>query len=768
MLIVCIYQVTDCNRESLQSRCSANTIRTLYSDPSHSRRLFSSLLSHFINSIHIPRGVGYQKAFWSQKSARRTVLKELLHIPWQLLWMGFCNADHQWKYIRSAPPILEQINKFTVPLSERLRLPPSPDRYTRSAGITKEKFIKLGLPCVTGEKWATSPARQRISQHEPPARTHLFLGTDPRSSPGAAGRARGERGRRGHGARAGPRTARRCPRELPRLLRSPQSTRERRGAARTARAQSCRAAPCPPSAARCSAGAKLNLERKPGAIARPNSEFEETRGRHRRLQRSAKRESEGWMAPRRAAPALRPFPAPQLPAKFGRSGPSALRSQLRDASRARGKQKCVGGSPPPETYVWSAGVCSASCGTCCRRPLLPRPRYGAERGGTAEGGDRSTDGAHRGAAAASKRVRPWRSGERGRARVEKGRGTGRARTRRRERRRERREGGRSEGGREEEEEGRKEGEREGGKSRLLALSLPLSPALCRCRAASAPRAALRSDWRAAGGGGEGGGEGGAFRDGGGRNEGVCPSALTGSGCSRRRVRVRFVSSLRAREASDVPALSRLWAVTFRRGNDGRNSVAAAQPSRGVRRAGCFASRSAARRKGRCFLLPRSSGPALRRPAGYEAGRRELSSPPSRGSTTGLESRRRLAGVGTAEGSATGGQGGLRLSTGCGAAASAVRGAPTAVSPGGRSAPWPARSPRVPAVEPRGAKRWVPPVVVRFLSFGWRMEIKQLPTWSSICFALLNSGSKNQRLILLSLIRCPDYVFRTNFPLATLL
>lgn len=84
-------------------------------------------------------------------------------------------------------------------------------------------------------------------------------------------------------------------------------------------------------------------------------------------------------------------------------------------------------------------------------------------------------------------------GERGRARVEKGRGTGRARTRRRERRRERREGGRSEGGRERREEGRKEGEREGGESRLLALSLPLSPALCRCRAASAPHAALRSD-----------------------------------------------------------------------------------------------------------------------------------------------------------------------------------------------------------------------------------------------------------------------------------
>lgn len=62
-----------------------------------------------------------------------------------------------------------------------------------------------------------------------------------------------------------------------------------------------------------------------------------------------------------------------------------------------------------------------------------------------------------------------------------------------ERAAERAEGGGKERGREGEEEGRKEGEREGGESRLLALSLPLSPVLCRCRAASAPHAALRSD-----------------------------------------------------------------------------------------------------------------------------------------------------------------------------------------------------------------------------------------------------------------------------------
>lgn len=60
-------------------------------------------------------------------------------------------------------------------------------------------------------------------------------------------------------------------------------------------------------------------------------------------------------------------------------------------------------------------------------------------------------------------------------------------------------------------------------------------------------------------------------------------------------------------------------------------------------------------------------------------------------------------------------------------------------------------------------------MARFLTFGWRMEIKQLPTWwSSVSFALLNSGSRNQHLTLLSLIRRSDYDFRTNFPLTMLL
>lgn len=191
------------------------------------------------------------------------------------------------------------------------------------------------------------PARAS-GRHTPVPRHGL-----PKQSRSCGARPGGTRAARPLSARGAPHGAALpgAPRELPRLLRSPQSTRERRGAARTARAQSYRAARCPPSAVRCFAGAKLNLQRKPGAIALPNSEFEETRGRHRRLQRSTKRESEGSIAPRRAAPALRPFPAPQLPAKFGRSGPGAPRSQLRAASRARGKQKCVGGSPPPETYV---------------------------------------------------------------------------------------------------------------------------------------------------------------------------------------------------------------------------------------------------------------------------------------------------------------------------------------------------------------------------------------------------------------------------------
>lgn len=65
------------------------------------------------------------------------------------------------------------------------------------------------------------------------------------------------------------------------------------------------------------------------------------------------------------------------------------------------------------------------------------------------------------------------------------------------------------------------------------------------------------------------------------------------------------------------------------------------------------------------MLPPSPGPALRRCAGYEAGRRELSSPPSRGSTTGNESRRRLAGVGSAEGSATVGRAGCASAPGAG-------------------------------------------------------------------------------------------------------
>lgn len=560
-----------------------------------------------------------------------------------------------------------------------------------------------------------SLARQRISQHEPPAGTHLFLGTDSRSSPGAAGRARGERGRRGHGARVGPRTARRCPGRRGNFLAS-FVPRKARGSGAELRAPHAR-----------KVTERRGARQAPfAALPALSSTWSANRERSRSQTRSSKRRGGGTGGSKGARNGRARGRSPRAE-RLQPSAPSPLLSSRQSSGAPDPALPAASSVPPPEREVNR----SALEGAPLRKltfdlpgfALLPAGHAAGGRSCLAPGTERSGEGRLRAVTdqqtALIEGPRPPRNDEWDRG----GAGRGEERVWRREEERGERErggesgresggregGGGKERGREGGRGGRKEGEREGGESRLLALSLPLSPALCRCRAASAPRAALRSDWRAAGGGGEGGGEGGAFRDGGGRNEGVCPSALTGSGCSRRRVRVRFASRLRVREASDVPALSRLWAVTFRRGNDGRNSVTAAQPSRGVPRAGCFAPRSAARRKGRCFLPPWSPGPALWRPgapAGYGAGRGELSSAPSHGSATERESRRRLAGVGSAERSATGGQGGLRLSLGRGAAASALRGAPTAVSPGGRSAPWPARSPRVSAVEPRGAERWV--------------------------------------------------------------
>lgn len=143
----------------------------------------------------------------------------------------------------------------------------------------------------------------------------------------------------------------------------------------------------------------------------------------------------------------------------------------------------------------------------CRSCLAPGT--GAElRGGQGGPGAGSADGAHGGAGGRPEMPRQM-TGEPGEGRSvcacaggrrEEGRGDrGGERGGEREQQKARREGA-GEGGREGErrKEGR-EGEREGGESWLLALSLPLSPALCRCR--SAP---LRLT------GGEGGGEGGAF------------------------------------------------------------------------------------------------------------------------------------------------------------------------------------------------------------------------------------------------------------------
>lgn len=89
----------------------------------------------------------------------------------------------------------------------------------------------------------------------------------------------------------------------------------------------------------------------------------------------------------------------------------------------------------------------------------------------------------------------------------------------------------------------REGEREG-RAWLRALSLPLPPALCRCRAASAARAARSAptDRRQEVPAREGAREG--LSGTGGRKEGgVCPSGLTGSGYYQRQVRMQIASCL---------------------------------------------------------------------------------------------------------------------------------------------------------------------------------------------------------------------------------
>lgn len=181
----------------------------------------------------------------------------------------------------------------------------------------------------------------------------------------------------------------------------------------------------------------------------------------------------------------------------------------------------------------------------CRSCLAPGT--GAElRGGQGGPGAGSADGAHGGAGGRPEMPRQM-TGEPGEGRSvcacaggrrEEGRGDrGGERGGEREQQKARREGA-GEGGREgERRKEEREGEREGGESWLLALSLPLSPALCRCR--SAP---LRLT------GGEGGGEGGAFGAGGGRKDGgVRPSALTGAARSQRRAGVQTASCLRGGE-----------------------------------------------------------------------------------------------------------------------------------------------------------------------------------------------------------------------------
>lgn len=180
------------------------------------------------------------------------------------------------------------------------------------------------------------PRQAQDLSERPPARTHLFLATGPRSSPGAAGRARGERGRRGHGARAGPRTARRCPRELPRLLRSPQSTRERRGAARTALAQSCRAAPCPPSAL--------------GAPPALSSTWSANRERSRAQTRSSKRRGGGTGGSKGAQNGRARGGSPRAE-RLQPSAPSPLLSSRQSSGAPDPALPAASSVPPPEREV---------------------------------------------------------------------------------------------------------------------------------------------------------------------------------------------------------------------------------------------------------------------------------------------------------------------------------------------------------------------------------------------------------------------------------
>lgn len=326
-----------------------------------------------------------------------------------------------------------------------------------------------------------SLARQRISQHEPPAGTHLFLGTDSRSSPGAAGRARGERGRRGHWARVGPRTARRCPGRRGNFLAS-FVPRKARGSGAELRAPHAR-----------KVTERRGARQAPfAALPALSSTWSANRERSRSQTRSSKRRGGGTGGSKGARNGRARGRSPRAE-RLQPSAPSPLLSSRQSSGAPDPALPAASSVPPPEREVNR----SALEGAPLRKltfdlpgfALLPAGHAAGGRSCLAPGTERSGEGRLRAVTdqqtALIEGPRPPRNDEWDRG----GAGRGEERVwRREEERGERERGGESgresggkegggEGAREGGRERRKEGGREGGRGEPAPRSL--SPSLAR-------------------------------------------------------------------------------------------------------------------------------------------------------------------------------------------------------------------------------------------------------------------------------------------------